>query len=83
MKGLSESIKLEDFQLRKTRDLPWRDFVALPINSKVVVSIFVSSMVIALCSFRRIFKNPATDQRVREGVLRYVDSGDFIDRSGV
>lgn len=49
----------------------------------VVVSIFVSSMVIALCCFRRIFKNPATDQRVREGVLRYVDSGAFIDRSGM
>jgi hypothetical protein len=54
-----------------------------PISPKVVVSIFVSSMVIALCCFRRIFKNPATDQRVREGVLRYVDSGAFIDRSGV
>jgi len=47
----------------------------------VVVSIFVFSMLVALCCYRRVFRRE--ELQIQEGVRRYVESGDFIDRSGV
>ena len=38
-------------------------------------------MLVALCCYRRVFR--PEELQIQEGVRRYVESGDFIDRSGV
>lgn len=50
----------------------------------VVIGIFVTSMAVALGCFHRVFPGgrPLPDP-ARANLLRYLDSGNFIDRSGV
>ncbi|CAJ1418281.1 unnamed protein product [Effrenium voratum] len=51
----------------------------------VVISIFLVSLLLALACFRRVFRrrSDGAEALLRENVVRYVQSGDFIDRSGV
>ncbi|CAE7265587.1 hoxN [Symbiodinium natans] len=52
-----------------------------------VVSLFFLAMMTAVCCFRRVFRDRQARRPspayVREHVIRYVQNGQFIDRSGV
>eukprot|EP00435_Cladocopium_sp_Y103_P053037 s661_g16.t2 len=48
----------------------------------VIISFFLTSATLAICCYRRFFPEDRSGS-VKEDLMRYVERGDFIDRSGV
>jgi len=48
----------------------------------VIILFFLTSAMLAICCYRRLFPEDRSGS-VRRDLLRYVERGDFIDRSGV
>merc|ERR1712023_537248 len=50
----------------------------------VVIAIFLTSLVTALACFRKVFPaGQVREEPIRQDLLRYLERGDFIDRSGI
>eukprot|EP00434_Breviolum_minutum_P003312 symbB.v1.2.002913.t1/scaffold160.1/size429097/4 len=48
----------------------------------VIIIFFMTSAMLAICCYRRIFPEDRSGS-VRRDLMRYVERGDFIDRSGI
>jgi len=50
----------------------------------IVIAIFLTSLLVALGCFRKVFPaNQVREEPIRQDLLRYLERGDFIDRSGI
>lgn len=49
----------------------------------MIISFFLTTAALAICCYRRLFPEDRSGGTVREDLLRYVERGDFIDRSGI